>query len=278
MIPQATILIVDDQPELLMGIQMALEAAGYTVLTAPDGHIAIELLNSEAIDLILADIAMPELNGYQLFDLVRSDPGLLRIPFIFLTARAMASDIRYGKSLGVDDYLTKPVKPEDLIAAVSGRLRRARELSSIVPSPLEVADDSDELLVSPRLARSSEPGLVVSAPLIPIGSPDPAVDLLKIGSLWIAPSQHRVWLKSAEIGLSAREFRVLECLARRSGQVVPPHEIVLISHGIDTDDTEASSLLRPLVRLLRRRLGYAVGEMGCIENVRGVGYRLVAPE
>jgi DNA-binding response OmpR family regulator len=104
------------------------------------------------------------------------------------------------------------------------------------------------------------------------------VELIEVGSLWIAPSQHRVWHQGVEIALPAREFRVLEYLARRAGQVVPPHEIVQVSHALATDDIEASSLLRPLVRLLRRRLGYAVGEMGCIENVRGVGYRLVAPE
>ncbi|NTW98277.1 MAG: response regulator transcription factor [Oscillochloris sp.] len=255
MTTQPIILIVDDQPELLMGIQMALEGAGYTVITAQDGHLALECLQREAIDLILADIAMPELNGYQLFERVRADPRLLRIPFVFLTARAMSSDIRYGKSLGVDDYLTKPIKPEDLLAVVEGRLRRARELSEMPPPP-------------------APPG----PPEPAVGPRDQATDLLEVGTLRVSPGQHRVWLRDAEVTLSAREFRVLECLARRAGQVVPPHEIVLISHALNTDDVEASSLLRPLVRLLRRRLGYATGEMGCIENVRGVGYRLVAPE
>ncbi|EFO80899.1 two component transcriptional regulator, winged helix family [Oscillochloris trichoides DG-6] len=249
---QATILIVDDQPELLMGIQMALEAAGYTVITAQDGHLALERLQRDTIDLILADIAMPEMNGYQLFERVRATPRLLRIPFVFLTARAMASDIRYGKSLGVDDYLTKPIKPEDLLAVVEGRLRRARELNE---------------------------GPLVVAVAEPVSSGREAItDLIEVGTLRISPGQHRVWLRDTEITLSAREFRVLEYLARRAGQVVPPHEIVQMSHALNTDDAEASSLLRPIVRLLRRRLGYATGEMGCIENVRGVGYRLVEPE
>ncbi|NJO81534.1 MAG: response regulator transcription factor [Blastochloris sp.] len=162
----------------------------------------------------------------------------------------MASDIRYGKSLGVDDYLIKPLKPEDLLAVVEGRLRRARDLNdALVPADL-VAD--------------------VPA----VASPE----RIEVGSLWIKPSQHRVWLKGEAISLSAREFRVLECLARRAGEVVPPNEIVQVSHGITTDDVDASSLLRPMIRILRRRLGYTIGEMGCIENVRGVGYRLVAPE
>ncbi len=257
---QPTILIADDQPELLLGIQMTLEAAGYSVLAAPDGNIALTMMRREPVDLVLADIAMPELNGYQLFEQMRVEPALLRIPFIFLTARAMASDIRYGKSLGVDDYLIKPLKPEDLLAAVEGRLRRSRELREALPMAVAPAE-------APAPADAPSPG-----------AGEPAADRIEVGSLWIAPSQHRVWLKGAEITLSAREFRVLECLARRAGQVVPPQQIVQASHGIDTDDVDASGLLRPLIRLLRRRLGYAIGEVGCIENVRGVGYRLVAPE
>lgn len=254
---QPTILIVDDQPELLLGLQMTLEAAGYAVQAAPDGNLALEILTREPIDLVLADIAMPEMNGYQLFEQLRATPALRRIPFIFLTARAMASDIRYGKSLGVDDYLVKPLKPEDLLAVVEGRLRRARDLR----------DDA-------AVAASA----YEAAPAVGGGPAAPPPELIEVGSLWIAPSQHRVWFRGEEVSLSAREFRVLECLARRSGEVVPPREIVQVSHGIDTDDIDASGLLRPMIRILRRRLGYAIGEMGCIENVRGVGYRLVAPE
>jgi DNA-binding response OmpR family regulator len=257
---QSTILIIDDQPEILLGIQMTMEAVGYGVLTALDGNIALDILHRETVDLIIADIAMPELNGYQLFEQIRAEPALLRIPFIFLTARAMASDIRYGKTLGVDDYLIKPIKPEDLLAVVEGRLRRSRELKDAAPPPLELAES----------APPTPPAMA--------GALAQATEMIEVGSLWIAPSQHRVWLKGVEIAFSAREFRVLECLSRRAGHVVPPHEIVKVSHVIDTDDVDASGLLRPLIRILRRRLGYAIGEMGCIENVRGVGYRLVAPE
>ncbi|NJO81535.1 MAG: response regulator [Blastochloris sp.] len=87
MTEQPIILIVDDQPELLLGIQMTLEAAGYAVQTASDGTLALEILMRKPIDLVIADIAMPEMNGYQLFEQLRADPELRRIPFIFLTAR-----------------------------------------------------------------------------------------------------------------------------------------------------------------------------------------------
>jgi DNA-binding response OmpR family regulator len=263
MISQTTILVVDDQPELLSGLQLTLESAGYRALVAEDGHIALEKLRSESVDLVLADIAMPEMNGYQLYEQMRSDPALVRIPFVFLTARALASDVRYGKMLGVDDYLTKPVKPEDLLAVIEGRLRRARDLAGAIEDVERQPRPSPSV---PQEPPAAEP------------APTRASDLITVGNLRIAPTQHRVWIADREIDLPAREFRILELLAQRAGDVVAPHEMVQISHGITTDEIEAGALLRPLIRLLRRRLGYAVGEMGCIENVRGVGYRLVWPE
>jgi DNA-binding response OmpR family regulator len=258
-----TILVVDDQPELLIGFQLTLEAAGYAVLLAEDGHIALQKLRRTAIDLILADIAMPEMNGYQLYEHVRANPDLVRIPFLFLTARALTSDVRYGKMLGVDDYLTKPIKPEDLLAAVAGRLRRARDLASAISEGVSIP-------------RTTAP--VPQEPIAGEQPPERMPESIVVGALRIAPAQHRVWLAGCEVELPAREFRILEYLARRAGDVVAPHEIIQISHGIATDDIEAGTLLRPLIRLLRRRLGYNVGEMGCVENIRGVGYRLISPE
>ena len=89
--------------------------------------------------------------------------------------------------------------------------------------------------------------------------------------------QHRVWLDDSAIKLSAREFRLLARLASQEGRVVPLEDLVQETHGLRVDGPEAGSLLRPLVRSLRRKLGYPAGQMGCIENVRGVGYQLLEP-
>jgi DNA-binding response OmpR family regulator len=238
----ATILIVDDQPEILENLELILTASGYQVLQTRDGIEALAALRSSPVDLILADIAMPRMNGYELYERVRENPQWVGIPFLLLTARAMDSDVRYGKGLGVDDYLTKPIQPEDVVAAVRGKLRRARQL-----------------------ARAQAAG-----PLAESGN------VLVAGVLRIDSDQHRVWMAGRPVELSAREFALLECLARRGGQVVAPEELIHVTHGLETDRADAGSLLRPLIRTLRRKLGYATGEMGCIENVRGVGYRLVA--
>ena len=78
------------------------------------------------------------------------------------------------------------------------------------------------------------------------------------------------------IPLTVKEFALLEHLGRNQGRVVSAQDLIKITHGLTTDYVEAGTLLRPLIRTLRRKMGYDVGEMGCIENVRGVGYRLVA--
>ncbi len=236
-----TILVVDDQPALLANIQFTLQAAGYRVLTAADGVEAIDLLRTQQIDLVLADIAMPRLNGYQLFEQMQQEQAWAFIPFILLTARAMDSDIRYGKQLGVDDYLTKPVEPEDLLATVQGKLRRADHLAA---------------LERPQMAA-------------PAGH-----ETLTAGNLRVDTRQHRVWLSEHEISLSAREFALLAHLARHPNRLFSGQELVRITHDLETDEMDAGSLIRPLILSLRRKIGQAAR----IENVRGVGYRLIQVE
>jgi two-component system response regulator VanR len=244
--PLASVLVVDDQPEILENLELVLAAEGYQVLTASDGVEALALLQSHTVNLIVADIAMPRMNGYQLYQHVRENPQWVTVPFLFLTARALDSDVRYGKELGVDDYLTKPIEPEDLIAVVNGKLRRAQQLA--------------------RLAQQMVP------------PPAPETRPLNLGRLRIDSGQHRVWMDDELVNLSAREFTLLEYLAQRVNQVVSAPELIWITHGLDTDAVEAGALLRPLIRSLRRKLGYGLGEMGCVENVRGVGYRLAPPD
>ena len=83
-----------------------------------------------------------------------------------------------------------------------------------------------------------------------------------------------IWLDGKPVTLSLKEFKLLACLARHQDRVVPLQELIKNTHGLDTDHVEASALLRPLIRSVRRKLGYPAGDMGCIKSVRGVGYQL----
>lgn len=142
------IMIVDDQPDFIEGVRLILETEGYEVWAAKDGQDALDqLLTSFKYrnnpsedgthtkylpDLILADIMMPVMDGYTFHDKVRANPFLNHIPFVFLTAKTDNTDIRHGKELGVDDYLTKPCQPDDLLATVRGKLKLTSQRKAIL--------------------------------------------------------------------------------------------------------------------------------------------------
>lgn len=137
------IMVVDDQPDFIDGVKLILEAEGYDVWTAHDGQNALDQLltsfknrnqseNSKYLpDLILADIMMPVMDGYAFHEKVRENPFLNHIPFVFLTAKTDENDIRHGKELGADDYLTKPCQPDDLLASVRGKLKLTSQRKSL---------------------------------------------------------------------------------------------------------------------------------------------------
>lgn len=126
----AHIFVVEDNPTLRENIVFELEMMGYEVTQASDGLAAIGILQGiqKNPDLIISDIAMPEMSGYELLEAVRKNDQWSAIPFIFLTAFDTNNAIQLGKQLGVDDYLVKPFEPEDLILAIENKLKRYAEI------------------------------------------------------------------------------------------------------------------------------------------------------
>ena len=107
-------------------IRSILESESYTVLTASDGIEALQIMEESKPDLILADIMMPRMDGYALYEAVRACPEWIPIPFVFLTARSERQDELRGKKLGAEDYITKPFDAEELVISIRSRLGRAR--------------------------------------------------------------------------------------------------------------------------------------------------------
>lgn len=122
------ILVVEDNPDVMLNIKMTLEFNDFEVLTAMNGKEAIQLLSeSDTIpDLIISDIMMPVMDGYDFFRNVAENPRWGLVPFLFLTAKASPENIRFGKMLGIDDYITKPFDEEELLAIISGKISRHR--------------------------------------------------------------------------------------------------------------------------------------------------------
>lgn len=242
----ATILIVDDDPTILRDLTVALAPRGHQVLTAEDGMAALALLDEQPVDLILTDVAMPRLSGFELYKQVRysARPELVLTPVVLLSARGLDSDIRFAKAFGVDDYLIKPLDLADVLAVVEGKLLMVKRLRS---------------LFGPQ---AQGPGCLTL--------------LLDQKRLRLDFRQHRAWLDEVELQLTAREVFLLERLARQPNEIVTLAELLKATHDLKTDDQEASQLLRPLIRTLRRKLEPHLGDEAFLKNVRGRGYLLAA--
>jgi DNA-binding NarL/FixJ family response regulator len=120
------ILIIEDQAPMRRNVALLLEMEGYVTCTASNGREGIEVAKREKPDLILCDVMMPELDGHGVVTVLRADDAFATTPFIFLTAKSDRGDVRAGMNHGADDYLTKPIVREDLLAAIKTRLERAK--------------------------------------------------------------------------------------------------------------------------------------------------------
>jgi len=134
------LLIVDDEPNLLRAVAACLKAENYEVSTARSGREALVHLAETVPDLIVSDIRMPGMDGYQLVRQLRGSPRTALVPIIFLTAKDETTDRIEGFRAGIDAYLTKPFEPEELIAVVNGILNRVERTHSQIARLVGVAD------------------------------------------------------------------------------------------------------------------------------------------
>ncbi|MBL9216513.1 MAG: response regulator transcription factor [Opitutaceae bacterium] len=139
------ILVIDDDAKMRHQIAALLAADGYATVEARNGREGVALAGKEKPDLVLCDITMPEMNGHRVLETLRAEPATAHLPFVFLTGWGEREDLRTGMNLGADDYLVKPVEPEELLTAVRTRLRR-RQQSAGRAAPIAAA--TPEALVS----------------------------------------------------------------------------------------------------------------------------------
>ena len=144
------ILVIEDDASILLGLRLSLEREGYRVETAADGSTGMELATAEPWDLIILDIMLPRVNGYEILNAVRASDQ--DIPVLVLSARSAETDLVMGLDLGADDYVTKPFSLGELLARVRAMLRRRRqEQEPWQVGPLKIDPGTRQVL------RSGEP-------------------------------------------------------------------------------------------------------------------------
>ncbi|MBI3360678.1 MAG: response regulator transcription factor [Chloroflexi bacterium] len=135
--PSYRILVVDDEPRMIRFIRMNLELEGWEVVEAGDGQTALNKIRDRLPDLVVLDVMMPELDGFETLRLLRE---ISSVPVIMLTAKGEEDDRVRGLELGADDYVTKPFSPRELVSRVKAVLRRAEMPATVEKGPIKVDD------------------------------------------------------------------------------------------------------------------------------------------
>jgi DNA-binding NarL/FixJ family response regulator len=148
------ILVIEDDAKLRLQCPELLRLEGYQVLEARNGREGVDTARRDPPDLVLCDITMPEMNGHRVLETLRHEPRTAHLPFVFLTGWNDRQDVRTGMNLGADDYLLKPIDPDELAASVRARLRRAeavggRRAAGGEPEPAQL----EKLGLTPREAE-----------------------------------------------------------------------------------------------------------------------------
>ena len=236
--PQSTVLVVDDEQTLRDMLAYNLRREGYRVLTAADGAEAIPLAYAERPDLVILDVMLPGVSG---FDVCRAIRRELTVPILMLSAREEEIDKVLGLELGADDYLTKPFGLRELLARVHALIRRTDMLRTAAPaSPPATA------------ARSAGP-------------------LLVSGDLAIDVARRTVTRAGRQLALKPKEFDLLAFLARHAQQVFSRE--VLLDRVWGYDFVGGTRTVDVHVRWLRTKIEADPANPAVLETVYGVGYK-----
>jgi len=236
------ILVIEDDPSIVLGLRMNLEAEGYSVQVAEDGESGLSQARRDEADLIILDVMLPRLNGFEVLRQLRSEG--IRIPTIVLSARDAELDIVMGLEFGAEDYVTKPFGLAELLARIKAVFRR--------PAP-------------ERVVRSGEE----PAPQKPAAG---ALGVIQLGELSIDSRARQVKRVGEEIPLTATEFDILWCLVQADGRVLAREEIQALVWGPRHHGTLRT--IDNFMMQLRTKLERDPTAPEHLLTVRGVGYRL----
>lgn len=226
------ILVVDDEKEIAELIEIHLMSQDYNVTKAKNGLEALKLLDENHFDLVLLDVMMPKMDGKETLKKIREK---FNIPVIMVTAKTSEKDKVEGLTLGADDYVTKPIKPLELIARVKAQLRRFTVLN---PNKVEVEEPNE----------------------------------ISIRNLYANKVTHEVKVDDEQIKLTKIEFDILYLLAKNPNKVFSTEEI--FENVWKEKNFDATNNVMVHIRRLRNKLKEETREEKIITTVWGVGYKI----
>ena len=202
-----TILVIEDEPHIVMGLRDSLEFEGFAVISAGKGKDGIQLARAESPDAVVLDLMLPDINGYAVCEEIRRINAF--VPIIMLTARSQETDKIRGLDAGADDYVTKPFSVNELIARMRAIFRRAQRPSA---SP-ELVDIGDAKDIHPRDKKTVGERLAAWALATEYGRP------IAVWSSPVVESVERAQMTTGEKGIRVR-FRHGEGLKARTGEAI----------------------------------------------------------
>ena len=237
-----TILVIEDEDSLLQLYRIVLEKEGFKVLTVHNGQEAWDLIENEHVDLVITDILMPVMDGYEFTKLLRhSNPGM---PVLMITAKDDFPSKNKGFSLGTDDYMTKPFSPSELVARVKAHINRYESLT----------EKSSE-----KTAKN---------------------ETIEVGDLKIDRTARRVFVRGEEKNLTSKEFDLLYFLAKNPNHVFPKEE--LFQQIWDVGPIGENGMVGDIatvtvhIKKIREKIEQDTSNPEYIETIWGVGYRFRA--
>ena len=232
--PVAHVLVVEDEAAIAETVLYALRSEGYAASHCLLGGEALQRLRAGDIDVVVLDVGLPDLGGFEVCRRLRAQPGpAAQLPVIFLTARNDEVDRVLGLELGADDYMTKPFSPRELVARVRARLRRVLPVAAVA---------------------SADAGWQEQ------------------GAFSIDREGRRIRFDGHPLDLTRYEYALLEALLQRPGAILSRAQ--LTDRGWDSDAESADRTVDTHIKTLRTKLRAAGAETDPIRTHRGLGYAL----
>lgn len=237
----ARILVVDDEPEIADLVEVYLKSEGCTVFKCGTGTEALAVVRTQALDLAILDVMLPDISGFTLCGEIRKEH---HFPVLMLTAKAEDMDKITGLTIGADDYITKPFNPLELVARVKTQLRRYERYNHLLPAGVQSSS-------------AAEP------------ERDSRID---IRGLTIDRDSHKCSLNGSTLSLTPREFSILWYLCENKGRVISSEELFEQVWGekfLDNNNTVMAHIGR-----LREKMKDSGRRPKYIKTVWGVGYQI----